>query len=104
VIVHGHDVSGKMAADGISLHDSLNNSRKTVASLPSARGRVAVATINNNATAVIGGSTQGGSMGNAAVHHMALVELGQVELSKVKKPSIIDFYNERICALFYFTF
>ena len=61
---------------------------KKVATLPSVRGRVAVATVSNNAIIVIGGSTQGGRLNDALAHSLTLVELGQVG---VKKPPIIDF-------------
>ena len=88
VVVGGHDHSGKIATDSISLYHRSDNSWKKVAALSSARGRVAVATISNNAIIVIGGSTQGGRLNNALAHSLTLVELGQVE---IKRPSIIDF-------------
>jgi len=43
-ILGGHTYSGKTATDSISLYKVSDNSWKKVANLPSARGRVAVAT------------------------------------------------------------
>ncbi|XP_065902784.1 uncharacterized protein [Dysidea avara] len=91
VIVGGRDRSGKESTDCIKMYDSSYNSWKTIATLPSRRGRVAVATISNNSIIVIGGIAQMGGQDTSKAYNLTLVELGQAELSKLRKPSIIEF-------------
>ena len=64
----------------IKILDDSNKSWRKIASLPSARARVAIATISNNAIIVIGGNTKGGSIDNAKLSSLTTVELGQAEL------------------------
>ena len=82
VVVGGrvHSSSGAIATSDIKMYDESSKSWRKVASLPSARSGVAVATIENNAIVVIGGCTKGGDMDNAMSSSLTTVELGQAEL------------------------
>ena len=91
VIVGGRNQPGTASTDCIKIYDSSDYSWKTIARLQSPRGRVAVATISNNSIIVIGGIAQGGGQDTSKTYNLTLVELGQAELTKRKKPSIIDF-------------
>ena len=82
VVVGGQDRSdkgGTPTAD-IKMYDNSNKSWKKIGSLSSARFRVAVAAVYNNAIIIIGGYTKGGSMANAKSSSVTVVELGQAEL------------------------
>ena len=79
VVVGGCDGNDVPTSD-IKMYDDSNKSWKKIASLPSARLGVAVATIENNAIIIIGGCTKGGSMDNAMLSSLTTVELGQAEL------------------------
>jgi len=91
VIVGGRNRSGTTSSDCIKMYDSSSESWITIATLPSPRGRVAVATIDNNAIIVIGGVAQLGDQDTSKTYNLTLVELGQVEVTHHKKPSIIKF-------------
>ena len=59
------------------VYDDSSKSWKKIGSLSSARSRVAVAAVYNNAIVVIGGCTKGGSMANLS--SLTVMELGQAE-------------------------
>ena len=48
-------------------------------------------TISNNAIIVIGGIAQLDGQDSSKSYNLTLVELGQAELSQLRKPSIIEF-------------
>ena len=79
VVVGGCDEDDIPTSD-IKMYDDSNKSWKNIASLPSARSGVAVATIENNTIIVIGGCTKAGSLDNAISSSLTTVELGQAEL------------------------
>ena len=82
VVVGGRDCindGGTPTAD-IKMYDNSNKSWKKIGSLSSARSRVAVAAVYNNAIVVIGGCIKGGSNANAKSSSLTVVELGQAEL------------------------
>ena len=78
VVVGGQDQSGPTS--DIEMYDDSSKSWRKIAFLPSARSRVAIATVNNNAMIVIGGNTKGGSVDNAKSSSLTTVELGQALL------------------------
>ena len=80
VLLGGHDKTGTITTADIKMYDSSNKSWKMFGSLSSARSRVAVAMVYNNAIIVIGGYTKGGSVNNALSSSLTIVELGQAEL------------------------
>jgi len=75
----GYFSEGGISTD-IKMYDNSNKSWKKIGSLSSARSRVAVATVYNNAIIVIGGCTKGGNVANANSSSLTVVELGQAEL------------------------
>ena len=79
-VVVGGDDEDDIPTSDIKMYDDHNKSWRKIASLPSARARVAIATINNNAIIVIGGHTKGSSIENAVLSSLTTVELGQAEL------------------------
>ena len=79
VVVGGEDQSGTPTS-AIKMYDDSSNSWKNISSLSSARSRVAIAAVNNNAILVIGGYTKGGSGDNRNSSSVAMVELGQAQL------------------------
>jgi len=79
VVVGGNDLSGSTTSD-IKMYDDSNKSWRKIASLPSARTTVAIATINNNAIIVIGGCTKGGSKDIHKSSSLTVVESGQAKL------------------------
>ena len=64
----------------IKLYDDFSKSWKKIASLPSARTGVAIASVSNNAIIVVGGYTNGGSATSAKSSSLTTVELGQAQL------------------------
>ena len=74
VVVGGHDADHMSTAD-IKMYDSSNKSWKKIGSLSSARSRVIVAAVGDNAIIVIGGYTLKGNTRNKS--SLMLVELGQ---------------------------
>ena len=80
VVVGGQDTTGKIPTADIKMFDNFNKSWKKIGSLSSARSRVAIAVLYNNAIVVIGGCTKGDTMANADSSSLTLVELGQAEL------------------------
>ena len=78
VIVGGNDDNSVPTSD-IKMYDYSSKSWRKIASLPSARSRVAAVTVNNNAIIVIGGCTKGGSLDNANSSSVSKVELGQAQ-------------------------
>ena len=79
VVVGGEDTTGTIPTADIKLYDNSNKSWKKIGSLSSARTRIAVAGIYNNAMIVIGGCTNG-SKGNVDSSSLTVVELAQAEL------------------------
>ena len=79
VVVGGHDTTGTTTAD-IKMYDNSNKSWKKIGSLTSARSRVGVAAVYNNAIIIIGGCTEGGGIANAESSSVTVVELGLAEL------------------------
>jgi len=79
VVVGGSDQSSSATSD-IKMYDNSSKSWKNISSLSSARSRVAIAAINNNAIIVIGGYTKGGSIDNRNSSSVTAVELGQAQL------------------------
>ena len=78
VVVGGRDHmddGGTPKAD-IKMYDNSNKSWKKIGSLSSARSRIAVAAVHNNAIVVIGGC----NASNAVSSSLTIVELGQAEL------------------------
>jgi len=88
VILGGRSLKGEESTDCIRMYNNSEKSWKTIATLSSPRARVAVAAISNNAIIVIGGIAQ---IGGEDFYDLTLVELGQAELPKLTKPSIIEF-------------
>ena len=68
-----HILDGGAPTADIKMYDNSNKSWKKIGSLSSARSRVAIATVYNNAIIVVGGS-------NAESFDLTVVELGQAEL------------------------
>ena len=79
VVVGGEDVTGTPTAD-IKMYDTSNKSWKKVGSISSARSRVAVATVHNNAIVVFGGCTKVDTASSCDSSSLTVVELGQAEL------------------------
>ena len=80
VVVGGEDTTGTIPIADIKMYDNSNKSWKKIGSLSSARTRVAVAAVYNNAIVVIGGCTKGDTKVNAKSASLTIVELGQAEL------------------------
>ena len=78
-VVVGGQYEGAPKAD-IKMYDNSNKSWKKIGSISSARSRVAVAAIYNNAIVVIGGCTKVDTQANAESSSLIAVELGQAEL------------------------
>jgi len=82
VVVGGQDQSATTTTSDIKIYDNSSKSWKNTSStLSSARSRVAIAAINNNAIIVIGGFSKGGSMDSRQSSSLTTVELGQAQLS-----------------------
>ena len=79
VVVGGEDTTGTITAD-IKIYDNSNKSWKKIRSLSSARCRVAVAAVYNNAIVVIGGCTKGDTTANRKSASLIIVKMGQAEL------------------------
>ena len=80
VIVGGEDTIGTIPTADIKVYNNSNKSWKKIGSLSSARSRVAVAAVYNNAIVVIGGCTNAATLANAISSSLTVVELGQAEL------------------------
>ena len=82
VVVGGEDTAGTIPTADVNMYDYSNKSWKKIGSLSSARTRVAVAAVYNNASTIviIGGCTKGDTRANAKSSSLTLVELGQAEL------------------------
>ena len=80
VVVGGRDTTGTIATADIKMYDNSNKSWKKIGSLSSARSRVAVAAVYNNAIVVIGGCTKGGSISDRDSSCLTVVEMGQAKL------------------------
>ena len=80
VVVGGEDTDGIIPTADIKMYDNSNKSWKKIGSLSSARSRVAVAAVYNNAIVVIGGCTKGDTLANARSSSLMVVELGQVDM------------------------
>ena len=78
-VVVGGSISGTTTAD-IKMYDNSNKSWKKIGSLSSARCSVAIAAVYDNAIIIIGGYTKEGSVANAKLSSVTVVELGQAEL------------------------
>ena len=79
VIVGGQDASGITPTADIKMYDNSDKSWKKIGSLSSARSRVAIAAVYNNAIIIIGGCTNGATKYHKSFSVTA-VELGQAEL------------------------
>ena len=82
-VVVGGQVSteqGDTATADIKMYDNSNKSWKKIGSLSSARSKVAVAAVYNNAIIIIGGYTKGGDIANCESSSVTVVEMGQAEL------------------------
>ena len=82
VVVGGeeHPNDGSIPTADIKMYDNSNKSWKKIGSLSSARSRVAVAAVYNNAIVVIGGCTKVDTRANTKSSSLTVVELGQAEL------------------------
>ena len=82
VVVGGEDIDTiiDIPTADIKMFDNSNKSWKKIGSLSSARCRVAVAAVYNNAIVVIGGCTKGDTIASAKSSSLTVVELGQAEL------------------------
>ena len=80
VVVGGEDTTGAILTADIKMYDNSDKSWKKIGSLSSARSRVAVAAVYNNAIVVIGGYTKGDTAANAKSSSLTIVELGQAKL------------------------
>ena len=80
VVVGGEDTGGTILTADIKMYDNSNKSWKKIGSLSSARTRVAVAAVYNNAIVVIGGCTKADTLANARSSNLTVVELGQVDM------------------------
>ena len=82
VVVGGDDITGTILTADIKMYNNSNKSWKKIGSLSSARTRVAVAAVCNNASiiVVIGGCTKGDTLANVKSSSLTLVELGQAKL------------------------
>ena len=80
VVVGGEDTTGTIPTADIKMYDNSNKSWKKIGSLLSARSKVAVAAVYNNAIVVIGGYTKGDTQANRESSSLTVVELGQAEL------------------------
>ena len=80
VIVGGWDPSDKTSTADIKMYDNSDHSWRSVGSLSSARLRIAVAAVDNNAIVVIGGCTKGGNKVDRQSSALTVVELGEAEL------------------------
>jgi len=78
VVVGGCDQS---ATTDIKMYDDSKKSWRMIASLPSARSKLAIATVNNNAIIIIGGSTKRDTLANAKSSSLTIVSLGQAFLN-----------------------
>ena len=78
VIVGGEDTSGTILTADIKIYDNSNKSWKKIGSLSSARSRVAVAVVHNNAIVVIGGCTKADTLTSCISSSLTVVELGQL--------------------------
>ena len=80
VVVGGDNTTGTISTADIKMYDNSNKAWKKIASLSSARSRVGVAAVYNNAIITIGGCTKSGTVANAKSSSLTVVELGQAEL------------------------
>ena len=80
VVVGGEDKPSAIPTADIKMYDNSEKSWKKIGSLSSARSRVAVTAVYNNAIVVIGGCTKGDTIANAKSSSLTVVELGQAEL------------------------
>ena len=80
VVVGGEDTAATTLTADIKMYDNSNKSWKKNGSLSSARSRVAVAAVYNNAIVVIGGCTKANTLANAKSSSLTVVELGQAEI------------------------
>ena len=78
VVIGGDD--NKTPTEDVKMYDNSNKSWQKIGSLSSARSRVAVAAVHDNAIVIIGGCTKGGNWSNAKSSSVTVVELGQAEL------------------------
>ena len=72
------DKTGTISTADIKVYDDSSKSWKKIGSLSSARSRVAVTAVYNNAIVVIGGCTKGGSLVNSRSSSLTVVELDQL--------------------------
>ena len=77
VLVGGHNEDGTIPIADIEMYDQSTQLWNVIASLSSARSRVAVAPVASNAVVAIGGCTQGDMLASALSSSLAIVELGQ---------------------------
>ena len=81
VVVGGEDATGTIPTADIKMYDNSNKSWKKIGSLSSARSRIGVAAVYNNAIIIIGGCTKADTdQANAYLSTLTVVELGQAEL------------------------
>ena len=80
VVVGGEDNTGTIPTADIKMYDHSDKSWKKIGSLSSARSYTAVAAVYNNAIVVIGGCTNGYTIGYRKSSSLTVVELGQAEL------------------------
>ena len=80
VVVGGEDITCTIPTADIKMYDNSNKSWKKIGSLSSARSRVAIAAVYNNAIVVIGGCTKVDTLVNCKSSSLTVVELGQAEL------------------------
>jgi len=75
----------------INKYDEDSKSWKKIGSMTSEKAGMAVATLNNNAVVIIGGYTKGDSVARIKSTSLTTVELGQAEVLKYTKPTIIPY-------------
>jgi len=80
VVVGGEDQRATISTSDIKMYDDSKKSWRKIASLPSARSRLAIAAINNNAIIIIGGCTKSDTLANAKSSSLTTVLLGQAQL------------------------
>ena len=89
--VVGGDKDPNIPVADIEIYDISTDSWKTIGSLPSGRSYPVVAAVTNNTIIVIGGCVVSDTMVNCKFTSMTKMEMGQAELPKIKKCTIIDF-------------
>ena len=90
-VVAGGDRNLNKPDSDIAIYDSTTDAWKNICALSSARSYPVVATLNKNTIIVAGGCIFCDTMSNGKFSSLALMEMGQADLPKINKCSIIDF-------------